>query len=292
MAGRKQKKNVWRRKLKFMGSCVVCLFSALWICHDFLQGKSEEAAFSRLRISAVEQTAGETGAASGCGPVEKGKDSSDAVSLAHQKLLKEAAGFLTLKGKNHDYVGWIAIPGTSIDYPVMDRKDDPEYYLHRAFDGTKTSCGTPFLGEASDPDSTCMIIYGHHMKNGAVFGSLDAYRKKDYWNMHPEICFYINGEVWIYEIFAAVKTEISENFQETENFPYYRYDGTLSEDESRKLCGWLIGHSEYDTGIIPENTDQIMMLSTCSYHAENGRFVVAARKRETIKTTPEKSLCR
>ena len=52
-------------------------------------------------------------------------------------------------------------PGTRIDYPVMSRASDPEYYLHRAFDGSRSSGGTPFLGQLSDKDSTCMIVYGH-----------------------------------------------------------------------------------------------------------------------------------
>ncbi len=67
-------------------------------------------------------------------------------------------------------------PGTRIDYPVMSRASDPEYYLHRAFDGSRSSGGTPFLGQLSDKDSTCMIVYGHNMKNGSMFGTLDDYK--------------------------------------------------------------------------------------------------------------------
>ena len=273
MAGRKRKRNTGRAKIALLISRIVFFVSVLFLCRDFMQGKKEEAAFSKLKMSAAESVQDENDTASGRGSVENGNHSSDTVSQEYRELLKEAAGFAALKEQNHDYAGWISVPGTSIDYPVMDRKDDPEYYLHRAFDGTKTLSGTPFLGELSDPDSTCFIIYGHHMKNGTMFGKLELYQKKEYWTTHPEIYFFINGEIRVYEIFASVRTEISEKF------PYYHYEGMLFEEEYRTLCSWILEHSIYNTGLIPENMEQIMILSTCSYHTENGRFLVAARKK-------------
>ena len=72
---------------------------------------------------------------------------------------------------------------------MVDRESDPEYYLHRAFDGSKSFGGTPFLGEASGVDTKCLIIYGHNMKNGSIFGTLDSYKKADYWKEHPIVRF-------------------------------------------------------------------------------------------------------
>ena len=168
------------------------------------------------------------------------------------------------------------IPITRIDYPVVDRESDPEYYLHRAFDGSKSFGGTPFLGEASGVDTKCLIIYGHNMKNGSIFGTLDSYKKADYWKEHPLVRFYVDGEPRTYEVFAAVETQVL--YEDEDGFRYYRYDGDIPEEEYDELVNWLRGHSDYDTEIVPEYEDQILMLSTCSYHTKNGRFVVAARR--------------
>ena len=186
------------------------------------------------------------------------------------------AGYAALKNENPDYVGWIRLPDTRIDYPVVDRESDPEYYLHRAFDGSKSFGGTPFLGEASGVDTKCLIIYGHNMKNGSIFGTLDSYKKADYWKEHPIVRFYVDGEPRTYEVFAAVETQVL--YEDEDGFRYYRYDGDIPEEEYDELVTWLRGHSDYDTEIVPEYEDQILMLSTCSYHTKNGRFVVAARR--------------
>lgn len=159
---------------------------------------------------------------------------------------------------------------------MVDRESDPEYYLHRAFDGSKSFGGTPFLGEASGVDTKCLIIYGHNMKNGSIFGTLDSYKKADYWKEHPIVRFYVDGEPRTYEVFAAVETQVL--YEDEDGFRYYRYDGDISEEEYDELVTWLRGHSDYDTEIVPEYEDQILMLSTCSYHTKNGRFVVAARR--------------
>lgn len=106
---------------------------------------------------------------------------------------------------------------------MVDRESDPEYYLHRAFDGSKSFGGTPFLGEASGVDTKCLIIYGHNMKNGSIFGTLDSYKKADYWKEHPIVRFYVDGEPRTYEVFAAVETQVL--YEDEDGFRYYRYDG-------------------------------------------------------------------
>ena len=98
-----------------------------------------------------------------------------------------------------------------------------------------------------------------------------------------------------YEAFAVFRTTVSEPEtvfeQETatgtdadanaggqgENFPYYRYAGNLNQEQFQNLIREVREHACYDTGIVPEYGDQILMFSTCSYHAKNGRVVVVAR---------------
>ena len=147
---------------------------------------------------------------------------------------------------NRDFVGWLRIPNTNIDYPVMFTPNDPEYYLHRAFDNTDSHCGTPFIGDI------------------------------DFWKANRTFSFNTLYEYREYEVFAAVKTSILHT--DEEGLRYYNYAGELSEADYKKFEDWLIANSIYDTEIHPVYGEQILILSTCSYHTDNGRFLVAARR--------------
>ena len=177
---------------------------------------------------------------------------------------------------NRDFVGWLRIPNTNIDYPVMFTPNDPEYYLHRAFDNTDSHCGTPFIGENGNIDSDCFIIYGHNMKNDTMLGTLDHYADIDFWKANRTCSFNTLYEYREYEVFAAVKTSILHT--DEEGLRYYNYAGELSEADYKKFEDWLIANSIYDTEIHPVYGEQILILSTCSYHTDNGRFLVAARR--------------
>ena len=298
---KKQKKSPWWYKLGILVFGAVFCVSAFMAGRDYLASKKEAGAFDSLSKLAADYAEEKAPA----DLTESAGETTDQEKAAEwAELLKEAAGYAALKNENPDYVGWIRIPDTRIDYPVVDRESDPEYYLHRAFDGSKSFGGTPFLGEASvteghggkavdrasvarqlsegflgeasGVDTKCLIIYGHNMKNGSIFGTLDSYKKADYWKEHPIVRFYVDGEPRTYEVFAAVETQVL--YEDEDGFRYYRYDGDISEEEYDELVTWLRGHSDYDTEIVPEYEDQILMLSTCSYHTKNGRFVVAARR--------------
>ncbi len=177
---------------------------------------------------------------------------------------------------NRDFAGWLSIPKTNIDYPVMLTPDDPEYYLHRAFDKTSSQSGTLFIGKNGDVNSDCFIIYGHNMKNDTMFGTLDSYADKDFWRENHTFSFNTLYEYREYEVFAAVKTRVL--YTDEEGVRYYNYAGKLSETDYKELKDWLIANSVYDTGEYPAYPDQLLILSTCSYHTENGRFLVAARR--------------
>lgn len=270
--GKKKKKSPWWYKVGILVFGAVFCVSAFMAGRDYLEAKKEADAFDSLSKLAAEYAADEVPE----NLASAGETMDPEKAAEWTELLKEAAGYAALKNENSDYVGWLKIPGTRIDYPVADREGDPEYYLHRAFNGSKSFGGTPFLGEASSADTKCLIIYGHNMKNGSMFGTLDYYKKADYWKEHPLIRFYVDGEPRTYEIFAAVETKVL--YEDEDGFRYYRYDGDISEEEYGELVTWLRGHSDYDTGIVPEYEEQILMLSTCSYHTKDGRFVVAARR--------------
>lgn len=184
--------------------------------------------------------------------------------------------YAVLSEENSDFAGWLHVDNTEIDYPVMYTPDDPEYYLHRAFDTSYSQSGTPFIGENSTIDSDYMIIYGHNMKNSTMFGTLDFFAEKAFWEENPTFSFTTVTERREYEVFAAVKTRIL--YPEEAGYRYYSQAGDLTVDGFRELVSWIQQNALYDTGITPEYGEQIVLLSTCSYHEENGRFIIAARR--------------
>lgn len=187
-----------------------------------------------------------------------------------------AAGYDNLHSQNPDYVGWLSVGGTAIDYPVMYTPNEPEYYLRRAFDRSSAATGTPFIGEGSDLDSDCLIIYGHEMKDGSMFGQLDNYADATFAAQKQPITITNRTDMRTYEVFAAVKTSIPAPGSEA--FRYYNSAGPLDQAGFDALVAWLKGNALYDTGITPVRGQQILILSTCSYHTDNGRFLVAARR--------------
>lgn len=195
---------------------------------------------------------------------------------AAQAQAQRAAGYAALGQHNPDYAAWLQIPGTQIDYPVMYTPEQPEHYLYRAFDGTESASGTPFIGAGADVDSDCLIIYGHNMKSGTMFGELDAYRDASFWAAHPRLTLYVGAEARSYAVFAAVQTRVL--YTDETGFRYYYAAGSQTEDSFRALTGWLAENALYATDGAPAYGEQILLLSTCSYHTEEGRFVVAARR--------------
>ena len=249
----KKKKNIWQiLSLVFAGIFVFCCLMAGL---SLLQAKQEQAAFSELARSLPE------------------KQDSAADEQAQDEAEARMAALGRLQEENPDFTAWLTLPGAGLDYPVMYTPEEPEYYLHRAFDGSYAAGGTPFLGANCDIDSDCCIIYGHNMKNGSMFGNLDKYLEKSFWQDNPAFDLDTAAELREYRIFAVVRCRLLN--QDEAGFRYYQTAGDLSDEDFARLCGWLMTNSLYDTKVTPTSDQQIVILSTCSYHTDNGRFIVA-----------------
>ncbi len=176
--------------------------------------------------------------------------------------------------QNNDLIGWIRIDNTSIDYPVMQTKNSPNYYLRRNFYKQYSYYGTPFMAEECNIDtSENLIIYGHHMQNTKMFGSLEYYKSKDYYDNHKQIKFYTLQERKEYEIFAVFKTILYKN----NTFKYYQNIELDTENEYSNFINRCKSLSLYDTGVTPEYQTNLITLSTCEYSAQNSRLVVVAK---------------
>lgn len=181
-----------------------------------------------------------------------------------------------LSRQNVDMIGWIKIDGTEIDYPVMYTGDD--FYLSHNFNKEVSKGGTPFVDKRCmvAPFGTNTILYGHNMKNGTMFSGLLNYKNPDYYTGHPIIRFDTLYETQEYEIVAAFESEV---YQKNDTvFKHYNFLNADSQAAFEEYAVRIKALSLYDTGVSLEYGDELITLMTCSYHTENGRFVVVAKK--------------
>ena len=190
------------------------------------------------------------------------------------KFVSQYAAFHDI---NPDYIGWLYMEGTLIDYPIMYKPEDPEYYSRRTIYGEDSRGGTPFIGPGASIDDDCFYIYGHNMSSGLFFGTLNYYMEEDFGLSHPTFTFETLTERRVYEVFAVHKTHL---IYPGWGFVYYGYGGPMAEDEFDYFTSTLIDESLYDFGVTPEYGDQLLIVSTCSYHEYTGRFAVCARRIE------------
>ncbi len=185
------------------------------------------------------------------------------------------SGLLALHEKNPDCVEWITIEGTVIDYPVMYRPGQKNYYLHRDFNGNHASAGALFIAENCDPDdSDNVIIYGHHMNSGKMFAALNKYKKQSFYEEHSRIAYETLHGSETYEVMFAFTTPVYTGH----DFEYYAFSKASSAEEFDAFISACRERALYDTGLTAQYGDKLLTLSTCEYSQKNGRMVVVARK--------------
>lgn len=182
---------------------------------------------------------------------------------------------------NEDMAGWLSIPGTRIDYPVMWTPDDESYYLYRDFDKKDNTNGSLILDTDSslNPLTTNLIIHGHNMKSGAMFGTLTKYEDEDYYKEHKQIILYTKECQKNYEIVAVFRSQVYKKTDDV--FKFYKFFNAETKEEFNDFYENIKALSLYDTGVTAEYGDNFITLSTCVYHVTNGRFVVVAKEVES-----------
>lgn len=175
-----------------------------------------------------------------------------------------------LKVMNDDLVGWLYIPDTVIQYPIVQGSDN-DYYLTHTFDGTTNACGSIFMdmSNKSDYSSDNTIIHGHNMKNGTMFGSLRKFEEKEYWQSHPYIWIIKENTVAKYEIFSVGITESASDVYTIEFGSEESFNNYIT---NRTKLGAI-----FETGVSVTTEDKLLTLSTCTSSTEEGRRVVQAK---------------
>ena len=198
----------------------------------------------------------------------------ETINQENERILKVQK----LQEENPDIVGWLEIEGTSINYPVL-QGDDNEYYMTHNYKKQKSKNGSIFLTKDYDwsiPSSN-LLIYGHNLSNGTMFQELLKYEKEEFYKKHPIIRFTTNNEDAEYEIISAFKSRVYYK-SEKNVFRYYYFVNAKTEAEYNEFVQNAKKASLYNIDKTAQYGDQLITLSTCSYHVEDGRFAVVGRK--------------
>ena len=271
---------------RIIGICLIIVFSVSAIVSgrlfwkEYRDAKASEEVFSSLAglVQDTGQNGGEDGStgdytdATGIGTLDNDEVLPDE-EMAAEDAAKAYEKYGALYEQNNDFVGWIQIDGTNINYPVMQTPDNPDYYLKHSFEKTWSDYGVPYLDESCViGQSNNLVIYGHHMSNGSMFCDLELYSDPAFCMEHPVIRFDTLSSFGEYEVIAVFRYNTN---QET-----FRYDREVNMDEGR--FSWFIeqvhARELFSTGKDASFGDQMLTLSTCEYTYKNGRLVVVARK--------------
>lgn len=169
-------------------------------------------------------------------------------------------------------VAWIEIPGTDIDYPVMQNQGDPEYYLRRNYKGEYSYSGTPFLDDNCNIRlSKNLIVYGHNMKDGTMFSDLTKYKDLKFCTEHQKMKLTIDGITYNYTLYAVCSVDASDG--------WYTFTGQTSEDNFAELISHIQNRSSYISSTEQaEYGDHFLTLSTCDYASDDSRLIVIAKR--------------
>lgn len=183
-----------------------------------------------------------------------------------------------LKKENQDIIGWLEIEGTNINYPVMQTTDN-EYYMTHDYLKEYSKNGSIYLDKDYNWNipSSNLLMYGHNNKNGTMFQDLLKYKEESFYKEHKLIKFTTLEEDVNYEIVAVFNSRVYYK-NEKDVFRYYYFINAENKEEFDYYIKESKKASLYDTGVTAEYGEQLLTLSTCAYHTQDGRFVVVAKK--------------
>ena len=175
--------------------------------------------------------------------------------------------FKVLELINSDAAAWLYSPGTVIDYPVM-RADDYSYYLNHLPNGTVNANGSLFIDYNHEPDFSgrMTVIYGHHMKSGAMFGSLVGYKEQKYYDEHPYMLLYTAQGSYRADILYGFVIDAGQ----------WSEQAFMYEENFDELLRYAAQNTTFKSETAYNKDDRFLVLSTCSYEFDDARYAIIA----------------
>lgn len=170
---------------------------------------------------------------------------------------------------NPDIRAWIYSKDTPINYPVVQGKNNKKY-LYQMFNEEWNGKGCIFVDYRCEKpfEQFNTIVYGHRMKDGSMFHSLIKYRDREYYEKHKKMILLTPKQNYDIEIFGVVTLE--------SNSKMYRMDITEDRDK-QEYIDWILKNTETKMDVEPTVSDNLVMLSTCTYEFDDARLVVYGR---------------
>lgn len=241
--------------------------SGFWLVHYFIDSREQRQTYETLAEEFVLEstpTPESTTPAENSSLTENSSEPAESVSLTTATPRHDLAA---LAAENPDCVGWLTIPDTGIDYPVMHTPDDPEHYLRRDFYGNSASGGTPFLDgrNLAEAENQNLILYGHNMMDGSMFKPLISYLEPSFRETHKEIYLELSEKQYQYEVFAVVETNTQCSL--------YQYTDLSDPAEESDFRAAILKETDLE-GV--HQAPGYLTLSTCNNGGGNSRVLVIA----------------
>jgi len=191
-------------------------------------------------------------------------------TTSNETKQQASQGFAELKQINSDIIGWLTLDDIPIDYPFAQSADN-DYYLRRDLYGEYLYAGTIFMDYRCAPDMSDFwnILYGHHLKNSSMFGSLKKFGDKSYFDEHKTGTLILENQTLKLEIFSYIETNSSDSYI------YGLNDG--SKNEKQAILDYVRQKSEFYRDIDAGIEDDYLILSTCGYDFDQQRIVLISK---------------
>lgn len=280
--GRIVKKGDTRNSMKYVKAILVCALAGVVLAFSACQKQPEEPAQPDEIIMAPEETpAAEAMPTPSPTPGDAAQaqivptatpDDSDLNGVPDPGETPVPASTLEdYQKKNKDVVGWIKVPDTKIDYPVVMGEDNSYYLKHNVLKKS-SKYGAIFMdfNNKEKAQQRHLILYGHHMKDGSMFAELAKYKKEDFFKQNQKITFTWDGKETTWQIFSA------HNFHtKTQNLTATAFGSDANFVEYMKGVKEL---SDFKNDVTVGKGDQVLTLLTCTYEYDDARYVVHFKK--------------
>ena len=212
---------------------------------------------------------------------EEKPDTTEETSGEDDSVVLPSVDFEILQENGPDIIAWLTLPDTAVNYPVTQAEDN-DYYLRHLYDGTYNKAGCLFADYENKKDFSDRntIIYGHNMRDGSMFASLNEYKEQSYYDSHPQMYLVTPDGGYLCDIFAAFEAKPKESGSDTSPWRMeWKDDGAYTT--------WLSAmadRSVVETDVTVTSSDKLLTLSTCTPGGAS-RFIVMGKLTEVVTET-------